>query len=91
MNRPRPEGLFRALLRLFPAEFRGDFGEQMVQDFEDQRQEALNGAPRAGFGSRPLRICCGERHLSIGTCSNGMLSMQFASSDDTLRRRSRLF
>jgi len=31
--------LFRALLRLFPAEFRGDFGEQMAADFDDQRRE----------------------------------------------------
>ena len=30
---------FRALLRLFPAEFRGDFGRQMVDDFRDQREE----------------------------------------------------
>jgi putative ABC transport system permease protein len=32
--------LFRALLRLFPREFRGDFGEQMLHDFRDQREEA---------------------------------------------------
>jgi len=37
--------LFRALLRLFPAEFRGDFGEQMAADFEDQRRE-VSAQPR---------------------------------------------
>jgi predicted permease len=38
--------LLRALLRLFPAEFRGDFGEQMAADFEDQRRE-VTAQPRA--------------------------------------------
>lgn len=37
--------LFRALLRLFPFEFRGDFGEQMTADFRDQRRDA-GGRPR---------------------------------------------
>jgi predicted permease len=32
---------FRALLRLFPAEFRGDFGRQMVDDFRDQNDNAV--------------------------------------------------
>ena len=31
---------FRALLRLFPSEFRGDFGRQMVDDFREQREDA---------------------------------------------------
>jgi putative ABC transport system permease protein len=31
---------FRALLRLFPSEFRGDFGRQMAEDFREQRGEA---------------------------------------------------
>jgi putative ABC transport system permease protein len=31
---------FRALLRLFPSEFRGDFERQMVEDFREQREEA---------------------------------------------------
>lgn len=34
------ERAFRALLRIFPAEFRGDFGRQMADDFRDQRAEA---------------------------------------------------
>jgi putative ABC transport system permease protein len=37
--------LFRALLRLFPAEFRGDFGDQMSADFDDQRRD-VHGKPR---------------------------------------------
>jgi predicted permease len=32
--------VFRRLLRLFPAEFRGDFGDEMASDFEDQRADA---------------------------------------------------
>jgi len=43
---PLHRRLFRVLLRLFPAEFRGDFGEQMAADFEDQRSEAA-AQPRA--------------------------------------------
>src|SRR5687768_14789509 len=39
--------VFRSLLRLFPSEFRGDFGEQMIQDFRDQRQEAARARPRS--------------------------------------------
>ena len=31
--------LFRLLLKLFPAEFRGDFGDNMAADFHDQRHE----------------------------------------------------
>jgi putative ABC transport system permease protein len=39
--------LFRLLLRLFPGEFRGDFGDNMAADFHDQRREAEgNGAVR---------------------------------------------
>jgi putative ABC transport system permease protein len=32
--------IYRALLKLFPREFRGDFGEQMTDDFRDQREDA---------------------------------------------------
>src|SRR6266545_3454527 len=41
--------LFRLLLKLFPAEFRGDFGDNMAADFDDQRREVegRNGAVRA--------------------------------------------
>jgi putative ABC transport system permease protein len=44
-RRPFSERLFRALLRLFPSEFRGDFGEEMTADFREQRQE-IDGKPR---------------------------------------------
>jgi len=37
----RSERLFRALLRLFPAEFRGDFGDEMTQTFREHRQDVL--------------------------------------------------
>jgi putative ABC transport system permease protein len=37
---PLHDRLYRALLRLFPREFRGDFGEQMLDDFRDQREDA---------------------------------------------------
>jgi putative ABC transport system permease protein len=45
---PRPlfhERLYRVLLSLFPAEFRGDFGEAMTADFRDQQHDAA-GRPR---------------------------------------------
>ena len=37
------ERLYRALLRIFPAEFRGDFGDEMADDFRQQRLEAATG------------------------------------------------
>ena len=37
---PIAERLFRALLRVFPAEFRGDYGDQMTDDFRDQHADA---------------------------------------------------
>ena len=43
---------FRALLRLFPSEFRGDFGRQMIEDFRDQRADASR---RRGSGG-PVRL-----------------------------------
>ena len=41
--------LFRALLRLFPSEFRGDFGDEMSADFRDQRLEAWRRHGRGGL------------------------------------------
>ena len=35
--------MFRRLLRLFPAEFRGDFGDQMTDMFRDQHTDAAQG------------------------------------------------
>jgi putative ABC transport system permease protein len=37
----RAERFYRRLLRLFPADFRGDFGDDMIATFADQRREAL--------------------------------------------------
>jgi predicted permease len=42
----RQDRLFRSLLRLFPFEFRSDYGREMAHTFADQRREAeLSGAP----------------------------------------------
>jgi len=37
----KSQRFFRALLRLFPAEFRGDFGDDMTATFNDQARDAL--------------------------------------------------
>src|SRR5258708_2934579 len=37
----RADRFFRRLLRLFPAEFRRDFGEEMAATFSDQRRHVL--------------------------------------------------
>jgi len=39
--------LFGWLLRLFPAEFRGDFGKEMAADFQDQRADAAAAGSRS--------------------------------------------
>src|SRR5712692_3149822 len=40
-NMSRADRIFRALLRLFPADFRGDFGDDMATTFTDQRRDVL--------------------------------------------------
>jgi putative ABC transport system permease protein len=42
---PLYERVYRALLALFPSEFRGDFGDAMTADFRDQRRD-VEGRPR---------------------------------------------
>jgi predicted permease len=42
---PFYERVYRALLSLFPSEFRGDFGDAMTADFRDQRRD-VDGKPR---------------------------------------------
>ena len=37
----RADRVFKRLLRLFPAEFRGDFGDDMAATFSDQRRDVL--------------------------------------------------
>lgn len=49
-----PERFFRALIRLFPGEFRGDFGDQMAEDFNDQLQIAGARAERRRLWRRTL-------------------------------------
>ncbi len=39
-QRTRPNRLFRGLLKLFPFEFRGDYGEEMEQVFREQHADA---------------------------------------------------
>lgn len=51
------ERLFRALMRLFPSEFRGDFGDQMAADLRDAHEEA------ATRGGRPLVVRMWARTL----------------------------
>src|SRR5687767_4284226 len=41
VRRPWHERIYRALLRLLPSEFRGDFEESMTEDFKDQRADAV--------------------------------------------------
>ncbi len=40
------ERVFHALVRAFPAEFRGDYGDQMTDDFRDQYREAASRGRR---------------------------------------------
>ena len=54
------ERLFRALLRLFPAEFRGDFGDDMADDFREQRLDAESG------GAAPAARLWTKTALDIG-------------------------
>ena len=45
---PRGDRFFRRLLRLFPAEFRGDFGDDMTRTFEEHRDAVVaRGGPMA--------------------------------------------
>ena len=44
----RAERVFRRLLRLFPAEFRGDYGDDMAATFRDQRRAVLARDGRVG-------------------------------------------
>ena len=49
--------LFTWLLRLFPRDFRGDFGEQMADDFRDQREAARGDGgtfARSGLWARTI-------------------------------------
>jgi predicted permease len=45
---PLADRLYGWLLRAFPVEFRGDFGEDMAEDFRDQRQDAYEARGASG-------------------------------------------
>ena len=45
----RGDRFFRRLLRLFPAEFRGDFGDDMARTFQDQRDEVAARGDSASY------------------------------------------
>jgi hypothetical protein len=47
---PTRDRVFAALLRLFPSEFRGDFGDELRADFEDQEAAARTASRRAVAG-----------------------------------------
>ena len=55
----RPDRLFTWLLRLFPREFRGDFAEQMAEDFRDQRLAAQANGPRFAYSGLWARTIAG--------------------------------
>jgi putative ABC transport system permease protein len=48
-RQPLPDRLYAALLRLFPFDFRSDFGGQMEQAFRDQRAEVERRQGRPGL------------------------------------------
>ena len=54
------ERLYRTLLRIFPAEFRGDFGDEMADDFRQQRLDAATG------GAAPVARLWTRTALDIG-------------------------
>ncbi len=47
---PTRDRVFAALLRLFPSEFRGDFGDELRADFEDQEAAARTASRRSVAG-----------------------------------------
>ena len=48
-NQSRSERFYSALLRLFPFDFRGDFGSEMEQTFHEQRVSAQREAGKIGL------------------------------------------
>ena len=47
---PMRDRVFAALLRLFPSEFRGDFGDELRADFADQEAAARTASRRSVAG-----------------------------------------
>ncbi len=56
-HRRRSDRVFGALLRLFPSEFRGDFGDQMSADFQDRHQEVAHRRGASGVARLWARTC----------------------------------
>src|SRR5271170_6053280 len=48
-NQTLSERFYRALLRLFPFDFRGDFGPEMEQTFREQRLNAQRQSGKIGL------------------------------------------
>ena len=57
----RSDRIFRRLLRLFPAEFRADFGDDMAETFRDHREAMVNRGSRSAFalGLGPIQVKSG--------------------------------
>ena len=45
----RSERIYSALLRLFPFDFRGDFGSEMEETFREQHRDAQREAGKIGL------------------------------------------
>jgi putative ABC transport system permease protein len=56
------ERLYRRLLKLFPREFRGDFGDQMTDDFREQVEEAARQKSPASVPRLWLRTVADSIH-----------------------------
>jgi hypothetical protein len=54
MRRSLQDRAYRALLKLFPREFRADFGEQMTDDFRDQQADAATRGARVRLWRRTI-------------------------------------
>jgi predicted permease len=55
MNRPTlSERVYRLMLRLFPADFRADFGDDMSADFQDQRRDVSGVTGMARLWTRTI-------------------------------------
>lgn len=78
----RHERWYRRLLRLFPADFRGDFGSSMAADFDDERQ-AASAAGRGGLAGLWLRtvggfLCTGPREHLVQCIADARLGLRLA-------------
>ena len=69
---PFSKRMFRALLRVLPADFRSDYGRDMEHVFDDQARDARTG-PASGrewsaCGGKRLRGFSPRRRANIGKC-----------------------